>query len=208
MFHVKQSSTAPSAAVSRETIERLNAYAALLLRWNQTINLISKHDEPDFWQRHVEDALQLQPHMPPNLDRFIDLGSGAGIPGLILAIASDVHVHLVESDQRKSAFLLEAIRVTQAPASVHTARIEVVQLLPARLVTARALAPLAQLIGLAERFIGQDGILLAPKGHRAEVELTAARAQWHMTLDRAPSKTSADATILKISEVRRVGHEI
>lgn len=207
---MKQSATTPASdpIVSRETIDRLHTYSALLFRWNRTINLVSKRDEPDFWQRHVEDALQLQAYIPSDLDRFIDLGSGAGIPGLILAIASGVHVDLVESDQRKSAFLLEAIRVTHAPASVHTARIEVVQLPPARLVTARALAPLTQLIGLAERFMTRDGILLAPKGHQAEAELTAARAQWHMTLDSTPSKTSADATILKISEVRRVGHEI
>lgn len=205
---MKQSPRTSNPFVSRETIDRLIAYSALLFRWNRTINLISKRDEPEFWPRHVEDALQLQAYFPPDLDRFIDLGSGAGIPGLILAIASGVHVDLVESDQRKSAFLLEAIRITHAPASVHTSRIEVIQLRPARLVTARALAPLAQLVGLAARFMCHDGILLAPKGHQAEAELTAARAQWHMTVDSAASKTRADATILKISEVRRVGHEI
>jgi 16S rRNA (guanine527-N7)-methyltransferase len=205
---VKHTSLEPASIVSRETAERLKAYTDLLLRWNRTINLISKRDEADFWRRHVEDALQLQSLLPANLDRFIDLGSGAGIPGLILAIASGAHVDLIESDHRKSAFLLEAIRVTGAPAQVHTVRIEDANLTPVKVVTARALAPLVQLVGMAERFLLPGGFLVAPKGQQAEAELTAARAQWHMTVDSVPSKTSADATILKISEVRRVGHEI
>ena len=194
--------------VSRETIERLEAYVALLLKWNRTINLISKGDETDIWSRHIEDALQLLAFWPDDIDRFVDLGSGAGIPGLILSVASGAHVHLIESDHRKSAFLLEAIRVTGARASVHTARIEAVDLPPVLLVTARALAPLTQLVGLAQRFMLPAGFLLAPKGQQVEAELTAARAQWHMTVTSAPSKTNADATILKISGVRRVGDEI
>lgn len=194
--------------VSRETIDRLKTYAELLVKWNRTINLISKRDEADFWQRHVVDALQLLAYLPKNVERFIDLGSGGGIPGLVLAIASDIHVDLIESDHRKCAFLVEAIRLTGAPARVHTGRIEVVEVPPAGVVTARALAPLSQLIGLAEKFIAPGGYLLALKGRQTEVELTAARGEWHMTISHAPSITSADATILKISEVRRVGHEI
>lgn len=205
---MKQRIGESGVVVSRETTERLNAYVALLLKWNRTINLISKRDESEIWSRHIEDALQLLAFWPDNLDRFVDLGSGAGVPGLVLAVASGAHVHLIESDHRKSAFLLEAIRVTGAPASVHTARIEAVDLPPVMLITARALAPLAQLVSLAARFMLPEGFLLAPKGQQVEAELTAARSQWHMTVNSVPSKTNADATILKISGVRRVGHEI
>lgn len=188
-------------------MERLTLYADTLLRWNKTINLISKRDESDLWNRHIDDALQLLPLLPANLDVAVDLGSGAGFPGLILAIATGVHFHLIESDQRKSAFLREAARITGAPATVHTARIQTVQLPKVRLVTARALAPLPELLALAAPFLADNGMLLAPKGAQADAELTAAQEQWHMRVQRAPSTTNAAATILQITEVRRVGHQ-
>lgn len=194
------------ANVSRETQARLNSYVDLLLKWNRTINLISRRDEPEIWPRHIQDALQLLAFLPETPGPIIDLGSGAGFPGLILAIATQCHVDLIESDHRKSAFLREAVRVTEATATVHTARISDIVLPKARVVTARALAPLDQLIGLAVPFLREDGFLLAPKGANVSIELTAARAQWHMTVQSSPSTTSADATILKISEVRRVGN--
>ncbi len=202
---MKQPTTA-KVAVSRETVERLDAYVALLLKWNKTINLISRKDEPAIRQRHVEDALQLLAYMPPSADTAIDLGSGAGFPGLILAIASGVHFHLIESDHRKAAFLAEAARMTATSATIHAARIEAVQLPPVLLVTARALAPLAALIGFAEKFLAPGGVLLAPKGTNVEAELTDARAQWHMQVARTPSTTNPAATILKITGVSRVGH--
>lgn len=194
--------------VSRETKDRLDVFAALLLSWNRTINLISRKDEPALWERHIEDALQLRHYIPDGIERAIDLGSGGGLPGLVLAIATDCTFHLIESDHRKAAFLREAARLSGANAVVHAARIEAVSLPPARLVTARALAPLAALIGLARPFLTDDGLLLAPKGANAEAELTAARQQWQMQVSRAPSTTQAGATILKITEVSRVGHTI
>lgn len=192
--------------VSRETTDRLRQFTDLLLRWNRTINLISRKDESSVWERHVLDALQLVPLMPPGVTRAVDLGSGAGFPGLVLAIASEAHFHLIESDQRKSAFLREAARLTGASATVHAARIETVHLPPVALVTARALAPLVDLIGLAQPFLAENGMLLAPKGSNVEAELTAARPQWHMRVERAPSTTNPAATILQITEVRRVGN--
>ena len=203
---MKQSNTT-SFEVSRETTERLNAFADLLLRWNKTINLISRKDEEHVWSRHIADALQLIPMMPSDVSTAIDLGSGAGFPGLILAIATGCHFHLIESDQRKATFLREASRITNAATTIHAARIDAVKLDPVQLVTARALAPLSDLIGLAVPFLAAEGVLLAPKGLNADAELTAASAQWHMRVERASSTTNVAATILKITEVSRVGHQ-
>ncbi len=193
--------------VSRETMERLTCYTELLLRWNKTINLISRKDEDQVWSRHIADALQLAPMMPAGVSVAVDLGSGAGFPGLILAIASGCHFHLIESDQRKAAFLREASRLTNAPTTIHAARIEAVRLPAVRLVTARALAPLIDLIGFAMPFLATEGTLIAPKGLNVDAELTAASAQWHMQVERASSTTNAAASILKITEVSRVGHK-
>jgi len=190
-------------AVSRETEARLFAYAELLLAWNRRINLIGRADEADLWVRHIEDSLQLIPLMPPALHQAIDLGSGAGFPGLVLAIATGIRFDLLESDQRKAAFLREAARATEAPASVHALRIEDAQVPPARLVTARALAPLRQLLAMAHRFMAPGGVALFPKGAMAEQELTDARTEWNMFVERFPSRTHPDGAILKLSEVER-----
>ncbi len=124
---------------------------ALLLRWNGTINLIGRADaDPEsVWDRHVANSLRLLPLMPPGAMAATDLGSGAGLPGLVLAVATGVPFALVEADRRKAAFLAEAARVTAAPVTVHCARIEAVRLGPAPLVTARALASLPRLLGYA-----------------------------------------------------------
>lgn len=191
--------------VSRETHDRLKLYVDLLLRWNRTINLISRKDEELVWSRHVADALQLIPLLRPTLTSAVDLGSGGGFPALVLAIATGVHFHLIEADQRKAAFLREASRLVGALATVHAARIETVQLPPVMLVTARALAPLPHLLSLAQNFMAPGAMILAPKGANAEAELTDARAQWHMTVARVPSTTNPAASILQITEVSRVG---
>lgn len=189
--------------VSRETEERLSVYVALLLTWNRRINLIGRADEPHVWVRHIEDSLQLIPLMPSNLNRAIDLGSGAGFPGLILAIVTGIPFDLVESDQRKAAFLREAACTTATPATIHAIRIEDTKIPPASLVTARALAPLSQLLAMAHRFIAPGGVALFPKGTTVEQELTTARAVWNMRVERFPSRTHPDGAILKLSEVER-----
>jgi 16S rRNA (guanine527-N7)-methyltransferase len=194
-------------AVSRETNDRLAAYVDLLLRWNRTINLISRRDESVIWERHIVDALALLHLLPADFSRAIDLGSGAGLPGLVLAIATDKPFDLLEADQRKAAFLREATRVTGAPATVHPARIETLSLPPAPLITARAVAPLPTLLHWAERLLAPGGMCIFPKGRSAEDELTAAAAQWHMRVERFVSPTDPEATILRISEISRVGHE-
>ena len=187
--------------VSRETQERLITYVDLLLRWQRTINLISPRDTGQVWSRHIADCLQLAPLIPPDTDRAIDLGSGAGLPGLVLAIATGLPFDLVEADQRKAAFLREAARQTGTAATVHATRIEAASIAPARLVTARALAPLATLLRWAAPLVAPGGFCLFPKGRGVEDELTAAAAQWQMHIDRTPSRTDPSATLLRISEI-------
>jgi 16S rRNA (guanine527-N7)-methyltransferase len=142
--------------------------------------------------------------MPAAIARAIDLGSGGGIPGLVLAIATGVKFDLIEADKRKAAFLREAARVTDAPVTVHSERVERLFLAPADLVTARAFAPLPRLLDLGHKFLTPGGVFLLPKGESADRELTDARAEWNMKIEKFPSKTDPGATILRLSEVTRV----
>ncbi len=192
------------ARVSRETEVRLATFAGLVIRWNERINLVSRTDVAKLHARHILDAIQLVALMPPSLSRAVDLGSGAGFPGLILAIASGVHFDLIESDQRKAAFLREAARITAAPVKVHACRIETASVEPADLVTARALAPLPDLLPLAYRFLSDRGVALFPKGAGVDQELTGAAAKWNMRIERFPSQTDAAGVILRLSEVKSV----
>ncbi|TCZ64103.1 16S rRNA (guanine(527)-N(7))-methyltransferase RsmG [Roseicella aquatilis] len=192
--------------VSRETGERLADFVALLRRWNTRINLTAERDEAALWQRHVLDSLQLAPLVPPGNGPLVDLGSGAGFPGLILALATGRETHLVESDRRKSAFLIEAARVLGLPCvKVHPARIEAATLPQAAMVSARALAPLSDLLVHAHRILAPGGIALFPKGRTAEEELTQAAGAWIMHIERFPSRTDPSATILRLSEIRPAG---
>jgi 16S rRNA (guanine(527)-N(7))-methyltransferase RsmG len=181
----------------------LDAYATLLTRWNERINLVSPRDLPRLRERHIDDAAQLLPLLPAGTRRIADLGSGAGLPGLILALLSGIETHLVERDQRKAAFLREAARVTAAPATVHAADAATLAPLSADLVTARALAPLPVLLPLAARHLAPGGACLFPKGATASAELTAAAQGWTMTVERFPSRTDPSATILRLTEVAR-----
>jgi 16S rRNA (guanine(527)-N(7))-methyltransferase RsmG len=190
-------------SVSRETQARLETYVGLLLRWNRTINLIARREEGWVWQRHIADSLALVPLLPRKFSHGIDLGSGAGFPGLVLAIATNLPFHLVESDRRKAAFLREAIRVAGVPAKVHAARVEQVALSPAPVITARAAAPLALLLRWSERMLAPGGFLILPKGRGVEHELTAASAQWQMRVERFRSPTDSAATILRITRNSR-----
>jgi len=202
VFHVKHS--AILGDVSRETLAAFNRFEALLLRWNRTVNLVSASDAPIIWDRHITDSLQLAPLMDPLPSRAIDLGSGAGFPGLILALATGVPFDLIEADQRKAAFLREAARITRAPVRIHVVRVESANLAPAPLVTARALAPLPKLLDLAAPLLATHGQCLFLKGASAQAELTQAAAQWHMQVERVVSHTTPDACILRISDLRRV----
>ena len=193
-------------AVSRESLDRLKAYAALLSTWQVRINLIGKSTAEDIWTRHIADALQLIRFMPETIARIADLGSGAGIPGLILAIARPIEAHLFESNLKKAAFLREAQRITGARAIVHAERIEECDAAQLRVgaVTARALAPLPKLLDLAEPFLEQGAIGYFHKGQDVEAELTEATKSWRITVEKHPSMTDSRGTILVVKEARRV----
>lgn len=176
----------------------------MVWRWNPTINLVAPNDMENIWDRHVADSLQLVPLMPNHSTVAADLGSGGGFPGLVLAIATGCHFHLVESDARKASFLTEASRAVGAVTTVHAQRIESARLPPIGLITARALAPLTQLIALAEPHMGPNTVLLAPKGAKANSELIAAQERWRMKVRSISSKTDPRATIFHLSEIHRV----
>lgn len=196
---------AADIGVSRETIERLSAYAALLARWQPRINLVSAASLEDLWRRHMLDSAQLLPFLPSGTQTIVDLGSGAGFPGLVLAVLGVPEVHLIESDQRKCVFLAEAARATGAKAVIHNQRIESMSGLSTGVVTARACAPLDKLVSYAQKFLWQDGKALFLKGANAEEELTAARKLWQMDVERFPSASDPTGCILRIGQVRRAG---
>jgi 16S rRNA (guanine527-N7)-methyltransferase len=187
--------------VSRETLARLEVFAALLMAWQQSINLVAPASLPDLWRRHILDSAQLWPLLPEGAQRLIDLGSGAGFPGLILAILGVPEVHLVESDRRKAAFLREAARVTGATVTVHVARAETLALPPAGIVTARALAALDRLLPLVRRFLAPGGVALLPKGREAQEELTLAGTRWKMRAELIASRTDPMGRILRLQDL-------
>ncbi len=195
--------------VSRETAQALDLYVAQLTRWQTVKNLVGPATLAEVWQRHVADALQLLT-IAPEARRWLDLGSGAGIPGLILAIAgrgrSGFHVELVESNARKCAFLSETARLTGAPVTVHNARIEAVigRRSGIDIVCARALAPLTQLLAWSEPLLTSGTVGLFPKGRDAAAELTEAEDAWTFTRDLIPSRTDSQARIVRVTSLSRV----
>ncbi|WP_182984876.1 16S rRNA (guanine(527)-N(7))-methyltransferase RsmG [Gluconacetobacter aggeris] len=202
MFHVKPETV---TELPGDLGPRLDCFAEILTRWNGRINLVSPRDLPHLWDRHIADSLQLASLIPPGA-RLADLGSGGGFPGLIIAIATDADVTLIESDQRKAAFLREAARAAGARVTVLARRIEEVDIPPVQVVTARALAALPQLLEWSSRLLAPDGFCLFLKGRNVDDELTSAAADWHMAISRLPSRTNADGTILKLGEITRARH--
>ncbi len=189
--------------VSRETRRRLEAYADALARWNKAINLVGPKTVPVMWWRHFHDSAQLYPEIPAGSDRLIDLGSGAGFPGLVLAIMTGLEAHLVESDQRKAAFLREAARRAEAPAVFHVKRVESLDIAPAPVVTARAFAPPDKMLGYLDRLLAPGGIALLPAGQSGAQRLTADSLPRNITLTRLASRTDPDGVILKLAREAR-----
>jgi len=195
--------------VSRETQERLEGLVELLLRWSAHTNLIARSTLPMVWTRHIADSLQLLP-LAPGAKRWIDLGSGAGFPGLVIACAlageQGAEVHLVESIGKKAAFLREVAEQVQVPAVVHPVRIEDfgknLQFKP-DVVTARALAPLDELLKLASPLLRTGALGLFPKGQDVEAELTKASKSWNIEASLVPSKTNPESRIVAVTKLRR-----
>jgi 16S rRNA (guanine527-N7)-methyltransferase len=196
-------SFAALTGVSRETLARLEKYYSILIEWSNRINLVSRAAAAEIWHRHILDSAQLMTLMPSGSRSLIDLGSGAGFPGLVLAILGARGVELIESDARKCAFLREAARVTGTEVTIHNRRIETVAPHAADVVTARGCAPLDRLLGLAERFIGPRTTCFFLKGARVEGELTAAGKAWTMAVTRHPSRTDPHGVILSLQQVVR-----
>jgi len=200
---------AEEMGLSGSLLQRFSEYRDLLEKWQKRINLVSRSTLPDLWRRHFLDSAQLLPMIPKSADTLVDLGSGAGFPGLVLALLISEHggpeVHLVEADGRKAAFLAEANRILETGAVLHSRRIESITGLKADVITARALSPLERLLNQAERFMGAETTCLFLKGEKVSHELTIARKQWTMTVTEVTSITHDLARILKLKDVKRVG---
>lgn len=201
-------------SVSRETLARLDVFVELLLRWQPRINLIAPSTVATLWTRHVADSLQLL-ELAPRTSKatapvWVDLGSGGGFPGLAVACAladnPGARVHLVESNAKKVAFLREATRQTGAAAKVDAARIEDTKLAPiADVVTARALAPLNQLLTMVASFVQNGAQALLLKGQDIDRELTEATKYWNIQADLVASKTSASGRVLIVRGLAQRG---
>jgi len=193
-----------STNVSRETLDRLQIYADLLARWQSRINLVGASTLGDVWRRHMLDSAQLFPRLPDPERPLADLGSGAGFPGLVLAIMGATDVHLIESNARKCAFLREVIRVTDTKAAVHNARAEALNgTQKFDTVTARALAPLSALLKYAGPLMTATGTCLFLKGVGANKELTEAKKKWNISVDRFASITEKNGCVLLLGNISR-----
>lgn len=198
---------APIVDVSRETLDRLGAFQSTLLKWTQRINLISRNTADQVWQRHIADSAQLFPLAGDNWRQWVDLGSGGGFPGIVIAILSvekapGATVHLIESDQRKCIFLKTVSRELELPVTIHHRRIDAVDPFPADIISARALASVSDLLAMARPFTNSDTRLLLMKGAGLDSELTQAEARWHIEADKIPSLTDPSARILSVWQFR------
>jgi len=195
--------------VSRETQARLEAYVDLLLQWQAVTNLVAPSTLPTLWSRHIADSLQLL-DLAPNAKTFVDLGSGGGFPGIVLACAlaerPGARIDLVERNAKKAAFLREALRITGGAGEVHHR--DIVDYVDSRIapvdcVTARALAPLHQLLGFAEPLVRNGAKALFLKGQDVESELTEATKYWTIQSVLHPSRTGGDGCVVEVAGIVR-----
>jgi len=201
-------STVGGVSVSRETFETLQAFDALVRRWNPAINLVSKTTLRDLWIRHIADSAQVFALCPENAETWADLGSGGGFPGLVIAILAkeqrpQLRVVLVESDLRKATFLRQAVQSLGLSAEVISHRIEALPALNADVLSARALASLADLLGYAHTHLKRSGVAIFPKGARFKEELAEARKFWNFDVEQHPSLSDPEAAILVIRNLHR-----
>lgn len=195
-------------SVSRGTLDRLQALLDLVRKWTTTVNLVARSTLDDGWVRHVRDSAQIFALAPPQPRLWVDLGSGGGFPGLVVAIllaerTPACQVRLVESDKRKAAFLREAGRLCEAHVTVLCERAETLPAQAADVVSARALAPLPDLCALAARHLHPDGRALFLKGRGYAGELAAAAIDWQFSATTRPSITDPDAAVVALDSLRR-----
>ena len=195
--------------VSRETLDKLDIYVASLVKWQKAINLVAPSTIPHVWQRHILDSSQVFTLRHADTGLWLDIGSGAGFPGLVCAImasetAPDLSFTFIESDLRKGAFIREVARLCGVKAAVMTRRIEDAPPQNATIISARALADLQRLCELASPHLASGGKCLFLKGAHAEQEIVEAQNFWRMSLETHPSLTSADGRILRIGDLSRV----
>ena len=193
--------------VSRETMARLEAFAEITVKWTTKINLIAKSTVGDVWDRHIIDSAQLYQYAPP-FDHWVDIGSGGGYPGIVMAVMAaekrpDSHFSLIESDLRKATFLRTAIRELSLNAYVIPQRIEAAAQTSADIVSARALGSLNDLMPLVHRHLKPTGTALLMKGRRHAEELDAVSDDWAFDLDAYPSITDPSSRILSIKRISR-----
>jgi 16S rRNA (guanine527-N7)-methyltransferase len=196
---------ATAVPVSRETLARLKAFVGVLADWNARHNLVSQASLAQVWHRHILDSAQLAPLVPVQATTLVDLGSGAGFPGLVLALLLEgrVHVTLFESIRKKAEFLQAAADHMKVAVDVRNARIEEARG-PFDVITARACAPLPQLLDYAQTFTGPGTVCLFLKGQNVGAELTEARKSWRMTLQQHPSLTHPSGVILEVRDLVHV----
>ncbi len=213
---------ARDSGVPRETLSRCSKYVDLLLEWNERLNLVAPSTLADVWRRHMWDSAQLLPLIPPHARTIVDLGSGAGFPGMVIAILmgerdsvighrgsaplnpipesrSPITVHLIDSTQKKCRFLEAVAEATGAPVKVHWARAEDLKGIKADVVTARAVAPLARLFPLAHPFFGPATIGLFLKGRSLNDELTLAAKSWRLDTTPIPSRSDPSGFVLRVT---------
>lgn len=198
--------TVPGLDVSRETLAALLQFEQLVRRWSPAINLVSKSTLSEIWPRHILDSTQIFSLCPPNAMTWADFGSGGGFPGIVVAILAaqlkpDLRVTLVESDLRKATFLRQAAQTLALPVAVRSARIESLGSLQADVVSARALAPLPELLAHADRHLAAGGTAIFPKGARHTEELAEAQKSWAFDVDVQQSQSDPDAAILVIRNI-------
>ena len=195
--------------VPRETMERLDVYVSLLQKWSRAINLLGSTETDYLWERHLSDCGQLAQMMPGGTKSWLDLGSGAGLPGLVVAIMSEasdagIRFDLLDSDQRKAAFLREAGRQTKTLVNVIAARSEDAEPRSYDVISARAVAPLRRLLRLARPFTGDQTVLLLHKGRNAAAEIDDANQEWDFNIEAIPSAIDEEGVILRITDLK--GH--
>ena len=199
--------------VSRETFLQLTDYVELLKKWQLKINLISNNTLDQIWERHIEDSLQLVSYVPRGTSQIIDIGSGGGLPGIVLAAATKLPVAMVESDIKKCMFLQEAVRkLNLSHCNIYSQRVEKAKFEIADkskiTITARALAEIVDIFALAVNLSNNNGIaeftLILPKGKSAGIELDKAKKDWSFEVQSHPSVTDSEASILVINNLKRI----